>query len=213
MKGTTPIPAPPIDARLERIRQSLVRAELAAVSGSETGAVGGRKTFGTLERAAVALILRASDSLEVLLIKRAVFENDPWSGHMALPGGREEQEDDSLTETARRETREETGLVLDPKALLGQLPAVSAQSARIPRFHISPFVFGVPGHAEAWVASREVDTLFWVPVSRLTDPSVRTTVRIPLVGSTREFPALEIEGQTVWGLTYRILNRFLEVAG
>ena len=132
---------------------------------------------------------------------------------MALPGGREEADDKTLSHTARRETLEETGLVLEPDALLGELPVVSAQSARIPRFHISPFVFGVPQGSEAWVASREVDSLFWVPVSRLADPSFRTIVRIPLVGSTREFPALAVEGQTVWGLTYRILNRFLELGG
>lgn len=225
------MPAPTTDARFERIRGSLTRAAASADSraaakpgaaapgiarpgtASLGGAAGGAGTFGTLERAAVALILRASDQLDVLMIKRAVFENDPWSGHMALPGGREESEDDSLAHTARRETQEETGLVLGPHALLGELPVVSAQSARIPRFHISPFVFGVPAGAEAWVASREVETLFWVPVARLNDPTVRTTVRIPLVGSTREFPALNIEGETVWGLTYRILNRFLEVAG
>ena len=211
------MPAPPTDARFARIRQSLEHAQAAdeARSGSVGGtrASGGTSLLGTRERAAVALILRAADPLEVLLIKRAVFENDPWSGHMALPGGREEDVDGSLSDTARRETREETGLVLPPDALLGRLPVVSAQSARVSRFHISPFVFGVPGDAKAWVASREVDTLFWVPVSHLSDPAVRTTVRIPLLGNTREFPALEIEGQTVWGLTYRILNRFLEVAG
>ena len=43
-----------------------------------------------LRRAAVALILRdpGDASLEFLLIKRADYEGDPWSGHVALPGGR-----------------------------------------------------------------------------------------------------------------------------
>ena len=41
-------------------------------------------------RAAVALVLRPGDAgeLELLLIKRADYEGDPWSGHVALPGGR-----------------------------------------------------------------------------------------------------------------------------
>lgn len=197
--------APPTDARFERIRVALAGAR-----HPESTVPG---TFGTLERAAVALILRAADDLEILLIKRAVFENDPWSGHMALPGGREEADDKTLAHTARRETREEIGLELESGSLLGELPVVSAQSARIPRFHISPFVFGVADGAEAWVASREVESLFWVPVSRLADPRIQTTISIPLLGSVREFPAMSVDGETVWGLTYRIINRFLELGG
>ena len=42
----------------------------------------------TTLKAAVALVLRARDPLENLLVKRAVSDADPWSGHMALPGGR-----------------------------------------------------------------------------------------------------------------------------
>ena len=204
MEGTSQMSAPPADARFVRIRDTLAAVETAQQPG---------ETFGVLERAAVALVLRARSDLEVLLIKRAVFENDPWSGHMALPGGREEEEDGSLVQTARRETLEETGLVLPSDGLLGELPVVSAQSARLPRFRISPFVFGVEADADAWIASREVEALYWVPLGRLADPAVRSTVTIPLVGSTREFPALSVEGQMVWGLTYRILTRFLEMGG
>ena len=48
--------------------------------------------------AAVALLLRPRDALEVLLIKRSVRESDPWSGHMALPGGRRDPGDSDLTD-------------------------------------------------------------------------------------------------------------------
>src|ERR1700680_3050243 len=64
-------------------------------------------------RAAVALVLRqGARGLEILLIKRAEHMDDPWSGHVALPGGREEPADASLQETAVRETLEETGIDL-----------------------------------------------------------------------------------------------------
>ncbi len=202
-EGETPVHASAIDTRFEQIRATLSALAMPEPEG---------QVFGTLERAAVALILRARQDLEILLIKRAVFEHDPWSGHMALPGGREEPGDPTLVETAVRETLEETGLSLEGGELLGPLPVVSAQSARIPRFRISPFVFGVDADADAWIASREVEAVFWVPLATLLDPAVRSTVTIPLVGSTREFPSLDVDGHTVWGLTYRILNRFLEVS-
>src|SRR5829696_5060960 len=68
----------------------------------------------SLRRAAVALVLReGSEGPELLVIKRSEAEHDHWSGHLALPGGRVEAEDESLLATAVRETREEVGLDLN----------------------------------------------------------------------------------------------------
>ena len=65
-----------------------------------------------LRRAAVAMILRdEGGEAQILMIKRAARDGDPWSGHMAFPGGRMEKEDQSLRETAIRETFEEVGLI------------------------------------------------------------------------------------------------------
>src|SRR4029450_1300778 len=74
-------------------------------------------------RAAVAVVLRpgAADSAELLLIERARKAGDPWSGHMALPGGRHDPEDVELRSTAERETLEEVGIDLRGGELLGQL--------------------------------------------------------------------------------------------
>jgi len=61
-------------------------------------------------RAAVTLILResAADPAEAegLFVRRAKVPGDPWSGHVALPGGRRDPEDADLLDTARRETLE-----------------------------------------------------------------------------------------------------------
>ena len=62
--------------------------------------------------AAVALVLRQAPALELLLIKRSSSEDDPWSGQMALPGGRRDPADAGLQHTAIRETHEEVGLDL-----------------------------------------------------------------------------------------------------
>ncbi len=69
---------------------------------------------GAPRRAAVALVLRrtADDVVELLLIKRSEREDDPWSGHVALPGGRRDPSDATLQDTAIRETLEETGIDL-----------------------------------------------------------------------------------------------------
>lgn len=49
---------------------------------------------------------------EILFIKRSVNPRDRWSGHVALPGGRQE-ESEPLKRTASRETLEEVGLDLE----------------------------------------------------------------------------------------------------
>lgn len=163
-------------------------------------------------QAAVAVVVRGSSELELLLIKRAHHEDDPWAGHMALPGGRRDPDDADLLHTAVRETREETDLDLESQGRhLGRLGLVAPQSVRLPRIAIHPFVFGVPSGAEASVASREVDAVHWVRLADLGDPASRDRVEIRVEGGVREFPCYRVAGEIVWGLTYRILTEFLEV--
>ncbi|MGB5283894.1 MAG: NUDIX domain-containing protein, partial [Polyangiales bacterium] len=67
--------------------------------------------------AAVAMLLREGASgPEVFFIRRAEHPRDPWSGHMAFPGGRRDAGDATLLDTAMRETREEVGVDLSREA-------------------------------------------------------------------------------------------------
>ncbi len=167
---------------------------------------------GGSPQAAVALIVRGTPELEVLLIKRADSERDPWSGHMALPGGRRDDDDGALLATAIRETMEEVGLDLERQArLLGRLVDIGPASPRLPRLMVTPFVFGIADEAKAYVASPEVAEVFWIQVGELRSPDVHATVEIPLPGGPREFPCYCVAGEVVWGLTYRILDQFLEI--
>jgi len=167
---------------------------------------------GDSAQAAVAVILRATPGLEVLLIKRAHSERDPWSGHMALPGGRRDDQDTALLATAIRETMEEVGLDLERETrFLGRLGELGPASHRLPRLMVTPFVFGIAGEAEAFVASPEVAEVFWIQLGELRSPQVHSKVQIPLPEGLREFPCYRVAGEVVWGLTFRILEQFLEI--
>jgi 8-oxo-dGTP pyrophosphatase MutT (NUDIX family) len=162
-------------------------------------------------QAAVALVLRGRERLDLLLIKRARSERDPWSGHMALPGGRRDPSDSSALDTAMRETLEETGIDLGSGGVhLGRLDEVVPRSVRLPKLVIAPFVFGVAGDVSARVASREVDAVHWVTLEDLRAPETQGEVDIPLPGGARTFPCFHVAGEIVWGLTHRILSQFLE---
>ncbi|RMH19451.1 MAG: CoA pyrophosphatase [Gemmatimonadetes bacterium] len=193
---------PDADPRLQRLRARLESAlpESALLPGAASH---------NHAQAAVSLVLRMRDEPDLLLIKRARSEHDPWSGHMALPGGRRDDGDPSLVHTAVRETHEETGLRLDPGAVLGALGPAKPGGPRLPRIVIAPFVFATAPDSEAWVNSAEVESVLWVPVPLLRSPEARGTTRIMAPGGPRSFPCFNVYGETVWGLTYRILADFL----
>ncbi len=162
--------------------------------------------------AAVAVILRpGATSSEILLIERAEVDDDPWSGHMAFPGGRRAVKDGSLLETAVRETREETAVELDTYGkALGRLQTVQSDSVRLPVLSILPLVFSVPAGTLAQAAPSEVARTFWIPLTHFVDPRAQTVYHLQVEGRTFSFPALAIEDQVVWGLTRRILRDLLD---
>ena len=163
--------------------------------------------------AAVAVILRASTELEVLLIKRAESERDPWSGHVALPGGRRDPEDANLTGTAIRETSEETGVELSSSGWpMGRLAQVAPSHPTLPPIAITPYVFGVPPEIKASAASPEVDRVLWVTLPVLFDPRTRGTTTIQLPAGPADFPCYWVDGHAIWGLTFRILSEFGDLA-
>jgi 8-oxo-dGTP pyrophosphatase MutT (NUDIX family) len=90
------------------------------------------------------LLRHAPAAPEVLLIERARREGDPWSGHMAFPGGRVEISDESVQRAAERETFEEVGIDLAGAELLGRLDDLEGRdSGRTLPLVISAFVYHV----------------------------------------------------------------------
>jgi 8-oxo-dGTP pyrophosphatase MutT (NUDIX family) len=166
--------------------------------------------------AAVAAILRdgrlAGCGTEVLLIRRAERSGDPWSGHMAFPGGRREAADPDLYATAVRETREEVGIDLDARGrLIGRLPDLPA-IARAQRVEltITPFVFALSGVAPLAFDPDEVAEAIWVPLGPLFRGEGAGTVSWERDGVTIELPSWNVEGRVVWGLTHRMIQVLFE---
>lgn len=171
-------------------------------------------------RAAVALVLRERDGVtEVLLIRRAEREGDPWSGHAALPGGRAEPDDVDIVATAARETFEEVGLDLSNACVLGALSQHPPPSQeRWARFTVTPVVFVVEGDPPLALQSREVAEARWVPLAALLGGSgyrlhwLRPVKRGPPIVPML-LPHWRHEGLTVWGLTHGMISELLERVG
>ena len=160
-------------------------------------------------RAAVAMLLAertAHGPLSVLLLRRAEREGDPWSGHMALPGGHAHPEDADLLHTARRETLEEVGIDLGDAELLGILDDVSVM--RSSEMVVRPFVFWLGAERQASL-SAEVAEVLWVPLDDLASDALRSTREVDVLGSPVRVPAYVIDERVVWGMTFHVLERFL----
>jgi len=159
-------------------------------------------------QAAVALVVvpLPPDDLRVLFIRRAESFGDPWSGHVALPGGRRHRDDADLVATARRETREEIGLSLSASDMLGELDDVRPRSPALPPILVRPYVYGL-SQSPMLSLSAEVTEWFWVSVSALKASHGQAVVDAR--GTALQVPAFVLGGNVVWGLTERIVNGFI----
>lgn len=157
-------------------------------------------------RAAVAILLRErGDGLEMLMIERAHRPGDPWSGHMAFPGGMLSALDRHSLAAAARETHEEIGLDIGEWTPVARLSEISSPSHRGPRpLIITPYVFIVRDEP-AFTFNHEVADALWVPLHFLNDAANRGVVRWRQL----QLPCYDWEGRRIWGLSLQMIEELL----
>lgn len=163
-----------------------------------------------VRRAAVALILRTAGSgaLELLFIKRSEYAGDPWSGQVAFPGGRQEPLDETLRETAVRETCEEVGVDLARDGMiLGMLDELHPRTPVLPPIVVRPYVAVVSPDVGLHL-SDEVARAFWAPLDWLCSPAATQTATVDIRGEHRLVPCVRHDAYVIWGMTERIFRDF-----
>lgn len=190
--------------RLEDLRRLFARSTSADPSEGEE------------PTASVAAIFReVADGVELLFIRRAEREGDPWSGHVAFPGGRRDPRDASSRATAIRETLEEVGIDLERSAEvvldMAPLPTFGRAGGRqlVVRAHV--FFLGTPDVAIA--PNHEVADAIWVPIARFLSGEGRTMFSYPYQGVTYDLPSVDLGGHRLWGLTLRMVDDLVLLLG
>jgi 8-oxo-dGTP pyrophosphatase MutT (NUDIX family) len=168
-------------------------------------------------RAAVAAIFHQErDSLRLLFIQRATRAGDPWSGHIAFPGGMAEPGEDDVGATAIRETMEEIGIDLSGARRVGRLDDLRGRPIPI---IVSALVFALDDEP-TFTNGHEVEDVFWVDVETLLDPGRRMNIVRLRDGVERPVPAIRLperaahaERPPLWGLTYMLVANLAGIAG
>lgn len=154
---------------------------------------------------AVAIIINTNrGTASILLIRRRDRQGDPWSGQIAFPGGHKSNEDQTLLQTAIRETSEEVGINLRDHELLGALPVIYSRTRRMP---VLPFVFGLRVDSQVRL-NDEVAESFWVPLQDLASVGSSTS-EVEVEQGKLRVECYVYDEHVIWGLTFRIINVLL----
>lgn len=189
---------PNVGDYLERLRFRLQRAD--AVE---------RPHPGTELKAAAVLVplLHREGELHVLYTRRS-DRLASHRGEVAFPGGRFDRRDPHLLAVALREAYEEVGIEPQSVDVLGRFEGRRTRSTNI---MVTPFVGMVHGTPELRPDPKEVAEIFQVPLSALADPRYRGAHRWHSHGGVSHRPAILYQQQVIWGLTYELTMRFLEL--
>jgi 8-oxo-dGTP pyrophosphatase MutT (NUDIX family) len=191
---------PPLRDYLTRLREKLARPEAVPLPAR-----------GAVKKAAAVMVplLRRERGLHILYTRRS----DRLSSHpgqVAFPGGRFDRRDPHLLAAALRETHEEVGIAPDSIEVLGSF---EGRETRATEIFVTPFVGIVHGPVAMRPDPKEVAEIFEVPLAALSDRRYRGEYKWSNNGSTSYHPAILYDGQIIWGLTYYLTLRFLEISG
>lgn len=153
----------------------------------------------------VPLFLHAESQAPSLVLTRRRADLRRHAGEISFPGGRRDEEDSDLRETALREAEEEIGLARELVTPLGELPAISTYATN---YLIHPFVGLIPPGQSWRVSPLEVDVVLELPLHDVRES--RTRSEIERRGFTFEVDAYILDGNLIWGATFRIIENLLE---
>jgi 8-oxo-dGTP pyrophosphatase MutT (NUDIX family) len=178
---------------MDEVRDRLARRETEAPPPS-----------GAHRRAGVLAPLFVRDGALWVLLTKRTESVERHRGQIAFPGGRQEEDDASLYQTALRETEEEIGVAPADVRFLGALTPLTT----ITDYYVEPYVGAIPHPYRFRIQETEIADLVEVPVRALLDPAALETKPFP----GREEPVLFYHyGETViWGATARMLKELMD---
>jgi 8-oxo-dGTP pyrophosphatase MutT (NUDIX family) len=198
---------PPPWAALEPERRRFTLVEIRQRLADMPPAVEkGPNVEGSQAAAVLVPLYESGGEAWVVLIKRPETMSS-HRGEIAFPGGKYEPGVDAdLQTTALREAHEEVGLVPHDVEVAARLDGIGTVATR---FTITPFVGFLSGAPALVPNPSEVARVLRVPLSELLDPAAYREERWDTHTFNFDVHFFDLEDETVWGATARILKSFL----
>jgi 8-oxo-dGTP pyrophosphatase MutT (NUDIX family) len=162
---------------------------------------------GGFTRAAALVPLHEKDGQPHVVLTRRPAHMRRHAGQLSMPGGRIEPGEEPLA-AALREAKEE--IALDP-ADADVLGPLSETLVLTTAHRLTPWVASVPYPYPYVAAPDEVDAILHVPLAALDRPGVHRAVPREAYGMNLDVHYFEIDGESLWGATARILWELLGV--
>jgi 8-oxo-dGTP pyrophosphatase MutT (NUDIX family) len=153
---------------------------------------------------------KADGQLYITYIERAsIHPDDKHAGQIGFPGGKFEEDDESLIICALREVEEELGLKMNDIEVLGELTSLYVFASN---FLVYPFV-GYLDYEPTYIPQvEEVAGVIEVPLSLLMDSKYKTSKKMKLsAGPKLVVPGYNVDGYFLWGATAMISSELEEL--
>lgn len=160
-------------------------------------------------RLSSVLILFYKDAsiLKTVFILRQTYDG-VHSGQVSFPGGRKEEDDKSLVETALREAQEEVNIVPNEVHILGTLTEMFIPPSN---YLVLPIVGYQDTRPDFKPEKSEVAQIIESDLSFLFDSSKIKETEIDVRGYKIQAPYFDVDGHVIWGATAMILSELKEV--
>ncbi len=161
-----------------------------------------------MESAVLILLFPYKKQLQIALIKRAAYDG-VHSAQIAFPGGKHEENDDTLIVTALRETHEEIGINPSEISILGKLTKLYIPPSN---FNVLPVIGFMKNKPHFIIDEKEVEEVLIVRLSELINPGTIQYKKIESRDKSQiSVPCYFINSKIIWGATAMIISELLEV--
>ncbi len=160
------------------------------------------------QSAVLIILFLENNKLKILFILRSVY-NGAHSGQISFPGGQKDKIDMDLIHTALRETKEEIGVSLDLKNIVGKLSELYIPHSN---FIVQPYVAFAEELGELSPDPTEVQKIYKIAlddllkVDAIQNKNVLFVNKLPISA-----PCFFIDNLKIWGATAMILNELLDI--
>ncbi len=163
------------------------------------------KSNAQLAAVITIIINHPSEDAKIVLIKRNAYDGH-HSGQMAFPGGKQEEGDANLKQTAIREVEEEIGIRIDQD----QLKELKPHWVHVSNFWIQPYLAVLDKNLSYHINKREINRIFEIPVAFFKQAQSLDSHELMFMKEKIMAPRYFFESEEIWGATAIMLYQLIQ---